>query len=274
MKKLFSLIVDEPQGRTHYRSKLYTSKIGVNPLVTAAHPLFSILERINLSEKPPELTALQANLSHELQAFMTKAHTSEHLEETIVAARYLLCATIDEVIDKAYHKHQKDSEKWEEKEVLVIEQNEFSNELKTSKDPSSINITSSDTHFFQILEKAMNKPDFYLDVIELTYFCIITGFEGKYRTDPNGKQDLENLLDKLYQIIQEQKPPSAEKLFVQASTTRRFISIKSFPWKWVTSILVSIIAAGYFMASYQLNQQAAHVLQSSQASKNAAPRTY
>jgi type VI secretion system protein ImpK len=267
MTKIFSLIDDETLntpidqhsqiGRTHYRSKLYTSKIGVNPLVTAAHPLFSILERINLSEKPPELSSLQENLSHELQAFMTKVSTSEHAEETILAARYLLCATIDEVIDKAYRDHAEEPE-----DILpALEVHEDSvTEVPNEK-------ISPDTQFFLILDKAMSKPDFYLDLIELTYFCIITGFEGKYHSAPNGKQALENLLDSLYQLIIAQKPPSPEKLFVQSAGTRRFTSVKSFPWKWFVSILVGVIATGYLIASYQLNQKAVHVLESSEKAR-------
>ncbi len=273
MIKFFSLIADDTlnspvnalaiTGRTHYRSKLYTSKIGVNPLVTAAHPLFSILERINLSEKPPELNALQDNLSHELNAFMTKVSTSEHMNETVSVARYLLCATIDEVIDKAYHKDPVSSQ--------IIDVNENSDGHTIQESSTAI---SADKHFFQILDKAMSKPDFYLDLIELTYFCIITGFEGKYRTDPNGKQDLENLLDSLYQIILAQKPPTPEKLFVQSNTARRFISVKSFPWKWFVAGLIGIIVTGYFLVSYELNQKAAHVLQSSSQASQHASRTY
>lgn len=267
MKKNFSLIIDDTSNteanaaaRIHYRSKLYTSKIGVNPLVTAAHPLFSILERINLSEKPPELSALEANLSHELQAFMTKASTSEHMDETILAARYLLCATIDEVIDKAYDKH------------AIIDVNETAEDSASHLIEKENAPLSGETHFFKILDKAMTKPDFYLDVIELTYFCIITGFEGKYRRDPNGKQQLENLLDKLYQIIQNQKPATPEKLFMQPTPTKRFISIKLFPWKWFIGILAGITITGYFIAVYQLNQHAKETFE--QTSQHAVQRNY
>lgn len=266
MNKLSSLTIDEGQeqdtqaSRTHYRSKLYTSKTGVNPLVSAANPIFSILERINLSEKLPELIHLQENLSHELQAFMTNASTSEHMKEILLVARYMLCATIDEVIDKAYHKNKEDNSET----IRIIELN-----------PSSeVTAISSDIHFFQILDNAMTKPDFYLDVIELTYFCIITGFEGKYRTDPNGKQSLENLLDRLYQVIQEHKPPTAEKLFILTASSRRFASIKSFPWKWFASIITSVLVVSYLLISYQLNQHASHLLQSSFLTNKNASRTY
>ena len=278
MKQFFSLTPDnsfdydaktQSLHSTHYRSKLYTPKTGVNPLVTAAQPLFSILERINLSEKPPELMALQANLAHELQAFITNAETTEHIKEIILVARYLLCATIDEIIEKAYLKKGSQG---------IVDFNQETPKFKKvtalQETPASTELASPDIYFFQILDNAMNKPDFYLDVIELIYFCLITGFEGKYRSDPNGKQSLENLLDKLYQVIQEQKPPTVEKLFVQMTPTRRFSITKAFPWAWLTATLGSILVMGYLIASYQFNQHATHILPSSFTQKNAIQRTY
>ncbi len=267
MKQFFSLTAEnlpEPNIQTntttHYRSKLYTSKTGVNPLVTAAHPLFSILERINLSENPPELNLLQANLAHELQAFMTNATTTDHMKEVIFVARYLLCATIDEVIEKAYFKKK--------------EPTTFKKLTALQEVPGSTELASPDVYFFQILDNALNKPDFYLDVIELIYFCLITGFEGKYRQDPNGKQTLENILDRLYQVIQEQKPSSVEKLFISMTPTRRFALTKSFPWRWLTAALVGVLITGYIIATYQVNQHASHMLSSSLMDKNGTQRTY
>lgn len=276
MKKFFTLIAEEvpdaPANRTHYRSKLYTSKMGVNPLVAAAHPIFSILERINLSEKVPELSSLQENLWHELQAFMAKAHSSERTEEMILAARYLLCATIDEVIDKAYH----ENEPIRDIRIINMESSQDSNPSSHFIDTtdsshhsfSEINQSFSklenaiapDVHVFQILDKAMIKPNFYLDIIELAYFCIITGFEGKYRNDPNGKQSLENLLDKLYQIIQEHKPALPEKLFTESTSVTRFLSVKPFPWKWFIGTVASVIVLGYVITTYELSQQATEAL--------------
>jgi type IV/VI secretion system ImpK/VasF family protein len=266
VKQLFSLTIDQlsesnaqRNTTTHYRSKLYTSKAGVNPLVAAAQPLFSILERINLSENPPDLNLLQANLAHELQAFMANATSTEHIKEMIFVARYLLCATIDEVIEKAYNKR---------KEALAFEKLTALQEI-----PDSTELASPDVYFFQILDNALHKPDFYLDVIELIYFCLITGFEGKYRQDPNGKQTLENLLDRLYQVIQEQRPSAAEKLFVSMAPNRRFAFTKAFPWRWITIAFVGILISGYVLVSYQLNQHASHMLTSS-LDKNGTERTY
>lgn len=224
--------------RVHYRSKLYTSSIGVNPLVAAAHPLFSILDRINLSEKPPELTSLQDNIAHELQAFTTNISVSEHSEEVALLARYLLCATIDEVIEKAYLRHN----------LPYVSQ--------TSHD------MSNQAPFFQILEKTLLKPDFYLDLIELGYFCMMTGFEGQYRNEPHGKQALENWLDNLYQVIIAHKPPTVEKLFVSAVPTRRFLKVKPFPWRRSLLIFIGLMTLGYFVAGYYLHQKATLLVKS------------
>ncbi len=274
MKQFFSLTANDITGdidaastgiKTHYRSKLYTAKAGVNPLVAAAQPLFSILERINLSDKPPEFNLLQTNLAHELQAFMTNAEATAHMKEIILVAHYLLCATIDEVVEKAYLKNKRSSI-LDEYEALP-----FKKITALQETPISGELASPDVYFFQILDNAMNKPDFYLDVIELIYFCLITGFEGKYRLDPNGKQNLENLLDRLHQVIQEHKPPMADKLFVQTTSSHRFAITKLFPWRWLIITLTGALLIGYLAASYELNQ---HALQVLSLNKNATQRTY
>lgn len=278
MKNFFSITTEASTNtgkadlkphRVHYRSKVYTSNLGVNSLIAAAHPLFSILERINLSEKPPELPTLQENLSHELQAFMAKVSTREHTEEIILLARFLLCATIDEVVEKAYSKTT-DKVPSEEITSLTIENN-----TSEIAEPIQSTDNSTEIYFFQILEKAMIKPDFYLDLIELTYLCIITGFEGKYRHEPQGKQALENLLENLYHVIQEHKLPMTNKLFIQTGLTQRFATTKPFPWKPVTALLVGLIAIGYFAIAYHLGQKTTELsLTSSQKNTYAHQRTY
>lgn|GEM_PF-6539653 len=279
----------------HYRSRLYTSHIGMNSLVIAAHPIFSILERIKLSEKLPNVDQLHHHLSHELQAFTAHVKTSEHTEETILLARYLLCAVIDEIIEKAYQKKETSliqvSPQQQPKLVLNSWQQdenqderfhfqaayEDRDEVFNKGEKLSIRnvliheteslalsdseIASSDTYFFQILEKTMAKPDFYLDLIELTYLCLITGFEGKYRLLPDGKQKLERLLDTLYQMIQTQKPSSIEKLFIIPISARRFILMKPFPWKRLTAALIILIITAYLSTNYLINQEAANVIQ-------------
>lgn len=277
MKNFFSITTeasshlekaDLKSHRIHYRSKVYTSNLGINSLIAAAHPLFSILERINLSEKTPEFSALQENLSHELHAFMTKVSTTEHTEEIILLARFLLCATIDEVIEKAYNKTSKSAT--EEITSLIIENS--TSEISESRHSTD---DSTEIYFFQIIDKAIIKPDFYLDLIELTYLCIITGFEGKYRHEPQGKQALENLLENLYHVIQAHKSPMTSKLFIQTGHTQRFATTKPFPWKPVTAFLVSMIAIGYFTVAYYLSQKTTELsLTSSQQSTYAHQRTY
>lgn len=280
MKNFFSITTgastdaekaDLKPHRVHYRSKVYTSNLGVNSLIAAAHPLFSILERINLSEKPPELPTLQENLSHELNAFMAKVSTTEHTEEIIQLARFLLCATIDEVVEKAYNKDKVPGNiSAEETTSRIIENN--TSEIAEPNHPID---DTTEIYFFKILDTAIIKPDFYLDLIELTYLCIITGFEGKYRDEPQGKQALENLLENLYHVIQAHKSPMTHKLFIQTGLTQRFATTKPFPWKPVTALLIGIIAIGYFATAYYLNQKTTELsLTYSQKNSYAHQRTY
>ena len=59
----------KPDG--YYRSKLFISMSSSNPLISAANPLFSLLERLGLSSTLPPIETIRKNIEHELLAFQS-----------------------------------------------------------------------------------------------------------------------------------------------------------------------------------------------------------
>ena len=89
-----------PQG--YFRSKLFLTSSTTNPLVAAASPLLSLLERLCLSPTLPKIDDIRDNIQHELYAFHSRLEGQQYAGEFVIIANYLLSATIDELLGKNY----------------------------------------------------------------------------------------------------------------------------------------------------------------------------
>jgi type VI secretion system protein ImpK len=182
-----------PQG--YYRSKLFIASSTTNPLVAAAGPLFSLLERLCVSPTLPPINSIRDNIDHELQAFNSRLAGQTYSEELVVIAKYLLSATIDELLGKNYLR-------------LYGQPAEFK-----SFTPSSHDDIGPQQRFFEIVQYLKEQPNQYLDLLELAYYCLIAGFEGEQHLRTDGRQNLENLIEELYQLIQQNRVNKPLRLF-------------------------------------------------------------
>jgi type VI secretion system protein ImpK len=55
--------------------------------------------------------------------------------------------------------------------------------------------------FFDLMAQLKKDPAVNLDMLELVYFCVALGFEGKYRVLPRGASELTILREDLYRVI-------------------------------------------------------------------------
>ncbi|MCC5792188.1 MAG: type IVB secretion system protein IcmH/DotU [Legionellaceae bacterium] len=172
---------------SYYRSRLFVSSFGNNPLITAASPLFSLLDRLSTSALLPAPESLRQNLTHELQAFDSRLREQESSVESIQLARFMIRATIDESAGKNYLRTRN--------EVTPFQS--FSQTADPEKSPQQL--------FFDVLNTIKTQPHVYLDVLEFAYFCLLSGMEGPYHNQPNGRQQLDELLDSLYHTIRQHR---------------------------------------------------------------------
>jgi type VI secretion system protein ImpK len=182
-----------PQG--YYRSKLFIAASTTNPLVAAAGPLFSLLERLCVSPTLPPVGSIRDNIDHELQAFNSRLAGQTYSKELVVIASYLLCATIDELLGKNYVR-------------LYGKPAEFK-----AFTPSSHDKIGPERRFFEIITYLKEQPNQFLDLLELAYYCLIAGFEGELHLRADGRQTLENLIEELYQLIQQYRVNKPHRLF-------------------------------------------------------------
>ena len=93
-----------PVEKGYFRSKILVTDAFNNPLIAAASPLISILERIQIASSLPDISILHQDISHEFKAFYSRFHRHHYSDEFHLIANYLLCATTDEIIGKSYLK--------------------------------------------------------------------------------------------------------------------------------------------------------------------------
>lgn len=155
---------------------------GSNPLVAAANPLLNLIYQIRILVHNADPSALRDYLSAEVREFERRARAQGVSQEHVMAARYCLCTVLDET---AAQTPWGGSGAWAKRSLLV----EFHNE------------TWGGEKYFQLLAKLVQSPQQHAGLIELMYFGIVLGFEGRYRVLSDGRSQLEALKQRLAEII-------------------------------------------------------------------------
>lgn len=232
-----ALHAHKPSLPAYYRSKLFNSNIGINSLVASAHPVLSLIERLKLTQSLPDIELIHDNLTHELDAFESKASNIQYAEETVLLGRYLLSATLDEILAKNLQRLNKKLE--------------FQAFTQISHDG-----VGPEQYFFEILEKALQAPSLHLELLELIYLCLNAGYEGKYHEMINGRQTLEDKTEQLYQAIKRAHTHAPVDLFKreikpQPPAVKR-INKKSFIYlAGAAALIVSSLAVNHQLIEHK-----------------------
>jgi type IV/VI secretion system ImpK/VasF family protein len=223
----------------YFRSKLFITDAFTNPLVSAASPLISLLERVHIAGQLPEVEELQQHILHEFKAFFSKMHLQHYSEEFYILSNYLLCATTDELLGKTY--------------TRLFGQNKTFQAFT----PISQDDIGPEENFFKIINHLLTDPESFLDIIELSYYCLLIGFEGKYHVEHDGRLILDNLIESLYQTIQRFRSNKIQKLFknyiLKTKQRKKVISTKVLTLL-LGLCLISLIALSQFWIKTQTQQ--------------------
>lgn len=237
------LAISEPQfvPQGYYRSKLFIAPFSTNSLVAAAGPLLSLLERLCLSPSLPPIENIRDNIEHELRAFYSKLDATKYPLDLISIAQYLLSATIDELLGKNYLR-------------VYNQPAEF-----RAFTPLTSDGTEPQQRFYEILNYIKERPNQFLDLIELVYFCLIVGFEGEYHQKADGRQILDNTIEDLYQIIQQYRFNKPHRLFNENPIPKTVK--KDYKTAAITIIIaVSFVAVAFITSTVLLENKAKNVL--------------
>ena len=225
-----------PQG--YYRSKLFIAPFTTNPTVAAAGPVLSLLERLCVTQTLPPINAIRDNLEHELCAVKSRLDSQTNAGEFNIIAYYLLCATVDEIIGKNY---------------LRVHGETASFSAFTP--PSPPNEPGPEEYFFNIIQFIKERPNQYLDLIELSYYCLIAGFEGKYHGRSDGRMNLDNLLEELYQLIQQHRVNKNQRLFKKPMPTEQ-VKKNNKPLFGLYIVSLCVLISGCLLSYFLLESKA------------------
>ena len=176
----------EPQPRVA-RAEMFDVSQGLNPLVSAASTLLTLSTKLAGTLQHDNIPELHRRVSEEIKRFETKIRHGGISSDTAIAARYLMCSVLDEVV---LNTPWGASSAWSQHSLLSLFHQE----------------TSGGEKCFAILQKLLETPGTHLDLLELFYLCMSLGFQGKYRVLPRGYEQLEQVRDDLYHTIENHRP--------------------------------------------------------------------
>jgi type VI secretion system protein ImpK len=122
----------------------------------------------------------------EVRNFERNALTTGMDTRALRAARYALCATIDDLVLSTPWGA---ASSWSQQSLTSI----FHTEV------------SGGDRFFDILEQMQKDLGHNGEVVELMYLCTSLGFEGRYRVMPRGVAALNELRDSVYRVIRNRR---------------------------------------------------------------------
>lgn len=171
-----------PTVQTFCQSKVYACHAGKNGLLSASSILFSLVTKLQKADDYENVTQLRNSLIHEIKAFESSAHTQGYQPEQILLARYAICAALDEAVG---HTHWGEQADWQQQGLLYFFQGEV----------------WGGEAFFVLLDRLSQNPQRHLELLEFFYVCLTLGFQGKYRMFDLGQSQLQQVIDRTYDLI-------------------------------------------------------------------------
>ena len=157
-----------------------------NPITGAAIALLSVVAQLRNTASHPDVAGLRTSMIEEIKRFEINVKNKGVSGEQVQSARYALCTLLDETV---LNTPWGSSSVWSTQSLLIFFHKEAWGGEK----------------FFLILKNCMQQPGTHLDLLELLYFSLCLGFQGRYRVEDHGASKLEEIRENAYQIIQRQR---------------------------------------------------------------------
>ncbi len=181
----------------------------LNPLVGAATFLFMRIFQLEQTRYRVEAQALQQELVNKVKCFAYYAKEAGYQPNLVLAARYLLCAWIDEYLESSPLGREKS---WLQEGLL-----------------SAFQFEPSGDRFFLILKRCLDHSQSHIDLLEMIYLCLSFGFKGPYRHEVEGDKDLAIIIDHLYHHIRSVRGDFSKSLCLGEAGGMRLLFSKAVP---------------------------------------------
>jgi len=213
---------------------------GLNPIERSASSLIALLTKLSLSTEHSDPGALRERVIQEIKAFENNARMAGVSPENLFVARYALCTAIDEAVLNT---------PWG---------------ARSNWDMQSLQITfhkeaQGGVRFFQLLKQLLEDPRGNLDLLELMYICLASGFKGKFRNTNDGPSRLEDIREQLYREIRQQRGETDWALSPhwQGLTQKNNPLVAHFPLWVVAAVLATLLLLVYMGFVFSLSDESA-----------------
>ncbi|WP_097460390.1 type IVB secretion system protein IcmH/DotU [Mangrovitalea sediminis] len=223
--------------RTH--AQPLCPEIGINPILDGAATLLSLAGQLRHLDQYQDVTRLHQQCLQMVKEFERQLRKQDVDLDDLHAARYALCALIDETV---LHTVWGNESSWGTHTLVATLHKE----------------TVGGERFFELLAKCQETPVKHLHLLELFYLCLALGFEGKLRLAERGRERLDTLRSELYHSIQRQRDvdsarltPDAEKNVIREPSLGEKLPL------WVgCALILALMLAIYLGFSYAINRRA------------------
>lgn len=227
---------------------------GINPLVGAANILLLTAGQLRDTTTHPDPDMLRNLVARELTDFENSARAIGETPEVIFTARYLLCTFMDEIVLSTPWGSQSI---WSQQTLL----SKFHNEVGGGE------------KFFQILDKLLQEPSRNLVLLELIYLCLALGFKGKYRVQPGGIGQVEDIQHQLMTALRQQRGEIERELSPhwRGIEDRRNPLARYVPLWVVSAVAATVLLLLWFGFSMRLNTYSDPVMEELQLLGRSVP---
>ncbi len=205
-----------------------------NKLLEAAYPILALIPALRQSTANPDLAGLRESLAASVRRFEQAAQEAGIARETVIAARYVLCAFIDEAVSLT---PWGGGGAWAADPLLVRFHSEAWGGEKV----------------FQLLSRLAESPQQNRDLLELIYHCLSLGFAGRYRVAEGGAAQLDSIRERLHRMIRDNgsrpEPVLSPRWRPAPVERRRWFDATPF---WVFCALIGLLALGSYVLYDQL----------------------
>ncbi len=159
---------------------------GLNKMTAAAAPLFALVGRIRNRAQHANPEALRQSVIREIKAFEQRALESQIEVQQLRVARYLICATIDDVVMNTPWGGTSD---WGRHSMVGTFHKEG----------------VQGDRFYDLLKRLEQEPARHRELLEFLYVCMSLGFEGRLRVEEGGQEKHFTLRDNLARLVRTQR---------------------------------------------------------------------
>ena len=215
---------------------LNQGKAGMNKLNASASNLFSLISRIRNQSQHSNPDNLRKAVVSEIQKFENNSLETGVDKKEIRVARYVICATIDDVI---LNTPWGGNSSWGMQSMVGTFHKE----------------TVGGDRFYDLLNKLQEDPLKNINLLEFIYMCLSLGFEGRLRIEKGGKDKHTQIRYQLSIVIRRQRGDVSSELSPKfEGMDKPYASISIWKPFWLaSSVVLSLLTVSFLILTFILS---------------------